>query len=102
MLSSYPASYPAILDIATSLSLNKLFDRQEGRDMTTTMDTSENNDGRTCPQCGQPLIHVVTFWICPTHGQVPEPKQFTPLRIFLSYGHDASRSQGGVVDELAR
>jgi hypothetical protein len=31
---------------------------------------------------------VGAFWICPTHGQAPEAKRFTPLRIFLSYGHD--------------
>jgi hypothetical protein len=28
--------------------------------------------------------------VCPTHGQLPELKTFTPLRIFLSYGHDAN------------
>jgi hypothetical protein len=33
---------------------------------------------------------VAAFRICPTHGQQSEPKLFTPLRIFLSYGHDAN------------
>jgi hypothetical protein len=41
-----------------------------------------------CPICGQPLTMVGQFWICPQHGQVSQEKPFTPLRIFLSYGHD--------------
>lgn len=41
-----------------------------------------------CPQCNQPLTRVGKFWICPTHGQLPEAKPFTSMRIFLSYGHD--------------
>ena len=41
-----------------------------------------------CPQCDAETAEVGVFWICPTHGQLPEPKPFTPLRIFLSYGHD--------------
>jgi hypothetical protein len=36
------------------------------------------------------FVRVGTFWVCPTHGQVPEPGSFTALRIFLSYGHDAN------------
>jgi hypothetical protein len=32
ILSQYQASYPAILDIATSLSLNKLFGKKERGD----------------------------------------------------------------------
>ena len=43
-----------------------------------------------CPQCRSQATNVGTFWICPTHGQLPEPKPFAPLRIFLSYGHDAN------------
>ncbi len=69
---------------------NMEFDRQEPRDMSTTADMPEDGLGRTCPQCGQRLTQVGTFWICPTHGQAPEAKRFTPLRIFLSYGHDAN------------
>lgn len=58
--------------------------------MTTRPDSAKDSDTRTCPQCGQPLTHVGAFWICPTHGQLPDPKSFFPLRIFLSYGHDAN------------
>jgi len=58
--------------------------------MNTTSDTPDNHDARSCPQCGQTLVHVGAFWVCPTHGQVPEPRPFTALRIFLSYGHDAN------------
>ncbi len=58
--------------------------------MNTTPDKPENVDPRLCPQCGQTLVNVGTFWVCPSHGQVPEPKLFTALRIFLSYGHDAN------------
>jgi hypothetical protein len=42
-----------------------------------------------CPTCHQPLTIVGTFQICPLHGQVAqEPQPHSPLRIFLSYGHD--------------
>ena len=41
-----------------------------------------------CPKCEQPLIQVGQFWICPQHGQVSLEKSVTPMRIFLSYGHD--------------
>ena len=43
-----------------------------------------------CPLCNQPITRVGKFWICPTHGQLPEAKPFTPIRIFLSYGHDSN------------
>jgi hypothetical protein len=43
-----------------------------------------------CPQCHQPLIQVGDFWICPKHGQLSIDKPHAPLRIFLSYGHDAN------------
>ncbi len=43
-----------------------------------------------CPQCSAEAAKVGAFWICPTHGQLPEPKLFVPLRIFLSYGHDSN------------
>ena len=56
--------------------------------MNTTPDTPENPDPRPCPQCGQALVHVGAFWVCPRHGQVAELRPFTVLRIFLSYGHD--------------
>ena len=58
--------------------------------MNTTPDTADNREFRLCPQCGQTLVHVGMFWVCPTHGQAPEPRPFTALRIFLSYGHDAN------------
>jgi len=58
--------------------------------MNKTPDISDNPDARPCPQCGQTLVHVGAFWVCPTHGQAPEPRPFTALRIFLSYGHDAN------------
>jgi hypothetical protein len=42
-----------------------------------------------CSTCHQPLTTVGAFQICPIHGQVSlEPQQHSPLRIFLSYGHD--------------
>ena len=50
----------------------------------------ESSDTSSCPQCGDALVHIGAFRVCPTHGQVPEPKPFSPLRIFLSYGHDAN------------
>jgi hypothetical protein len=56
--------------------------------VTTRPDSPKDSDTRTCPQCGQLLTRVSAFWICPTHGQLPEPKSL--LRIFLSYGHDAN------------
>ena len=43
-----------------------------------------------CPHCQAEATKVGAFWICPTHGQIPEAKPFTPLRIFLSYGHDTN------------
>src|SRR2546425_1729117 len=43
-----------------------------------------------CPQCQVEATKVGAFWICPTHGQLPEPKPCAPMRIFLSYGHDAN------------
>ena len=49
---------------------------------------SEGSDGRFCPQCGQKLTRVGTFWICPKHGQQAATMEVEPLRIFLSYGHD--------------
>jgi hypothetical protein len=58
--------------------------------MNTTPDKPDKHDSRACPQFDQVLVHVGAFWVCPTHGQVPEPKPFAPLRIFLSYGHDAN------------
>lgn len=50
----------------------------------------ESSGARACPECGQQPTQVGTFWICPTHGQLPEPRSFSPLRIFLSYGHDSN------------
>ncbi len=44
----------------------------------------------TCPQCQHPLTQVGEFWVCPKHGQVSPEKASAPLRIFLSYGHDAN------------
>jgi hypothetical protein len=58
--------------------------------MRITLDTSDSRDARPCPQCGQALVRVGAFWVCPTHGQIPELRPFTALRIFLSYGHDAN------------
>lgn len=43
-----------------------------------------------CPQCHAEATKVGAFWICPTHGQLQEAKPVAPLRIFLSYGHDAN------------
>ncbi len=51
-----------------------------------------------CPRCAQPLTQVGKHWVCPEHGQVSsgisrcEEAQTAlhPLRIFLSYGHDAN------------
>ncbi|MCX6901212.1 MAG: TIR domain-containing protein [Verrucomicrobia bacterium] len=43
-----------------------------------------------CPQCQAEATKFGAFWICPTHGQLPEPKPHVPMRIFLSYGHDAN------------
>jgi len=58
--------------------------------VTNEAPRSDKQESRSCPQCGQPLVNVGAFWVCPSHGQVPEPKPFTALRIFLSYGHDAN------------
>ena len=54
-----------------------------------------------CPNCQQSLTQVGKHWICPEHGQInlgssrrEEAQTFSasvaPLRIFLSYGHDAN------------
>jgi hypothetical protein len=43
-----------------------------------------------CPTCSEPLTHVGNFWICPQHGQVSLETPCGPMRIFLSYGHDAN------------
>ena len=43
-----------------------------------------------CPQCQTEATRVGTFWVCGVHGPLPEPKPFAPLRLFLSYGHDAN------------
>jgi hypothetical protein len=44
-----------------------------------------------CSICHQPLTKVGNFLICPQHGQInDEVRPFSPLRIFLSYGHDAN------------
>ncbi|MCL4694233.1 MAG: TIR domain-containing protein [Candidatus Hydrogenedentes bacterium] len=58
--------------------------------MTNEASGTYNEEGRSCPQCGEQLTQVGSFWVCPTHGPIPEPKPFEPLRIFLSYGHDAN------------
>lgn len=41
-----------------------------------------------CPKCQAEATKIGSFWICPTHGQLSEPKPHVPMRIFLSYGHD--------------
>ena len=44
-----------------------------------------------CPTCKKPLTKFGDFLMCPKHGQISEkPKPIAPLRIFLSYGHDAN------------
>jgi tetratricopeptide (TPR) repeat protein len=43
-----------------------------------------------CPQCHIEAARVGAFWVCPEHGQLPESRPTTTLRIFLSYGHDAN------------
>jgi len=48
------------------------------------------NQSTCCPKCDQPLTQVGEFWVCPKHGQVAAEAPFAPLRIFLSYGHDAN------------
>jgi len=58
--------------------------------MTENTRTPESSSARRCPQCDARLTQVGAFWVCPAHGQVPDPKPFTALRIFLSYGHDAN------------
>lgn len=58
--------------------------------MNMTPDTQETSGIRSCQLCGDVLVRVGAFWVCPTHGQAPESKPFSPLRIFLSYGHDAN------------
>ena len=63
------------------------YERRPVKDDTTGSDKQES---RSCPQCGAQLTKVGAFWVCPIHGQAPEPRPFTALRIFLSYGHDAN------------
>ena len=59
------------------------------------------NSAQVCPECQQPLTQVGKHWICPEHGQIPahgnrgdeaqtSAVTSAPLRIFLSYGHDAN------------
>ena len=60
------------------------------RDMNKIPDTPDDPDAQPCPQCGEATVHVGAFSVCPTHGQISEPRQFTALRVFLSYGHDAN------------
>ena len=43
-----------------------------------------------CPYCQNQTVQVGSFWICPQHGPLPEAQPRGPLRIFLSYGHDAN------------
>jgi len=43
-----------------------------------------------CPQCQAEASQIGTVWICPHQGQVSPDKPATPMRIFLSYGHDAN------------
>jgi hypothetical protein len=54
---------------------------------------------KLCPICTRPLMRVGKFWVCPEDGQISgrtesEPAELPaaaiPLRIFMSYGHDAS------------
>jgi TIR domain len=47
-------------------------------------------DTRGCPSCGQPLVHVGKFAVCPEHGAISAPEPTDRLRIFLSYGHDSN------------
>jgi hypothetical protein len=49
-----------------------------------------NDDPNRCPTCLEPLTQVGKFWICQEHGQVEPRKPSGPMRIFLSYGHDAN------------
>ena len=58
---------------------------------TVTCNTVTTMSNRVrCPKCEQPPTQVGQFWICPQHGQVPPERPFIPLKIFLSYGHDAN------------
>ena len=54
-----------------------------------------------CPRCNQSLTQVGKHWVCPEHGQISSRSSrgdeaqtssapVVPLRIFLSYGHDAN------------
>lgn len=56
--------------------------------MTTDAHSDSAGTPPACPQCDTVPVRVGAFWICPNHGQVPEPRPFSPLRVFLSYGHD--------------
>jgi hypothetical protein len=49
-----------------------------------------SDDLNRCPSCSAPLTQVGKFWICQEHGQVEPRKPSGPMRIFLSYGHDAN------------
>jgi len=61
--------------------------------MTNPTDADADPEPRHCPHCGHALTQVGVFWICPVHGQITqdEEKKLEPLRIFLSYGHDANQ-----------
>ena len=48
------------------------------------------DDLNRCPSCSTPLTQVGKLWICQEHGQVEPRKPSGPMRIFLSYGHDAN------------
>ena len=54
------------------------------------MARSSSADPELCPRCDQALTRVGHFWICPEHGEVTPESPIVPLRIFLSYGHDAN------------
>ncbi len=43
-----------------------------------------------CPKCDHQLTLNGQFWFCPKHGQVTLEKPTTPLRIFISFGHDSN------------
>lgn len=47
-------------------------------------------ESNRCPTCSAPLTQVGNFWVCPQHGQVSILRPSGPMRIFLSYGHDAN------------
>lgn len=49
-----------------------------------------NDNPNRCPTCSAPLTQFGKFWMCEEHGQVEPKKPCAPMRIFLSYGHDAN------------